>query len=124
MTPGPSRRAMRPHNRGMESPTGRQVPRPARRPADDARVSWPRWLIAAFAGTLGFAATVLAIQSVAPGVSVKGNTGLYAEIVIALLAGTAFAGLTVRARAAKRWAAAFLLVVLTVAGLWLLLLTY
>lgn len=115
---------MRPQNPGMESPTGRQVPRPARKLADDARVSWQRWLVAAVAGTLGSAATVLAIQSVAPGVSARGNTGLYAEMVIALLAGTAVAGLTVRARAAKRWAAAFLLVVLTVAGLWLLLLTY
>ena len=124
MTPGPLRRAMPADNRGMELPTGRQVHGPAPTTASDAGGSWQRWLLAALAGTLGFAAVVLAIQSVAPGLSARGNTGLYAEMVIALLVGTVVAGLTVRARTAKRWAGALLLVVLTVAGLWLLFLTY
>lgn len=53
-----------------------------------------------------------------------GNTGLYAAVVIGLVAGTVVAGLTVKARTAKRWIAAFLLTLLSVAGRGFLYLSY
>jgi hypothetical protein len=49
-----------------------------------------------------------------------GNTGIYAAMAIGLLAGTVIAGVTVKARTARRWFAAFLLTVAAVAGIGLI----
>ena len=95
---------------------------PAIRP-NGRGVSWPRWLLAAFAGLLGVFAAVVAMEQLL-GPSPTGNTVLYARTVVALLIGTVAAGLTSGARTAARWMAAFLLVLVAAVGLWFLYLAY
>ncbi len=53
-----------------------------------------------------------------------GNTSIYAAMVISLVAGTVAAGLTLDSRSAKRWIAAFLLTLLSVAGIGFMYLSY
>ena len=68
-------------------------------------------------------ATVVAIYAVFHPDRGTGNTGLYATIVIGLVAGTVVTGLTAKARTVKRWIAAFLLTLLSVAGLGLIVIS-
>jgi hypothetical protein len=101
-----------------------EMEQPEGNPAAAAQLTWRRWLVAAFAGTLAYLATLGAIDVAFDPGSATGNTSIYASIVIALVAGTLVVGLTVRARSVKRWVAAFLLILLSVAALGLLYLCY
>ncbi len=82
-----------------------------------ARLSWQRWLVGTFAGTVAYLLTHRAIEAVLGPAGRIGNTGLYAAIAIGLAAGTVVAGLTVKARTARRWIAALLLTLLAVAAI-------
>ncbi|HEY2888293.1 MAG TPA: hypothetical protein VGJ17_06735 [Candidatus Limnocylindrales bacterium] len=89
-----------------------------------AAPTWRGWLLAAIAGTVAYLATLGAIDVVLDPGRATGNTSVYASIVIGLVAGTVVAGLALRARSATRWIAAFLLTLLSVAGLGLVFLSY
>jgi hypothetical protein len=88
-----------------------------------APLTWRRWLLAAVAGSVTYLATIGVIDVVLDPGHGTGNTGLYASIVFAQVAGTVVAGLLLKARSAKRWIAAFLLTLLSVAALGLIVIS-
>ena len=83
-----------------------------------------RWLLAAVAGTVAYLVTLGAIDVVVDPGHATGNTSLYTSMMISLVAGTVAAGLTVKARSARRWIAALLLTLLSVAGIGFMYVSY